>query len=225
MTQICILILPSQPCTVRFRMVTLEFSHLRNKQPRKVQVRWKTQGIVWEAFFCSYCNPKGCCISTLRRPSNAWVSWELDHSERNFSTACFGNMNFLSSLQLLHCIKGVYFSLTFVPGFVLTTAKFLRIFTDLRETHLFKKTRKCGQQLTIESFRFLFVQRNALESPGCSCSHKHHRRCRTCLPSAWQRLPERKRNKITPLKLNMELKNAGLEDDVPFQTGDLQVPC
>ena len=30
---------------------------------------------------------------------------------------------------------------------------------------------------------------------------------------------------ITPLKTNMEPKNAGLEDDFPFQTGDFQVPC
>ena len=29
----------------------------------------------------------------------------------------------------------------------------------------------------------------------------------------------------TPLKINMELKNEGLEDDFPFQTGDFRVPC
>ena len=29
----------------------------------------------------------------------------------------------------------------------------------------------------------------------------------------------------TPLKINMEPKNGGLEDDFPFQTGDFQVPC
>ena len=29
----------------------------------------------------------------------------------------------------------------------------------------------------------------------------------------------------TPLKINMEPKNEGLEDDFPFQTGDFQVPC
>ena len=29
----------------------------------------------------------------------------------------------------------------------------------------------------------------------------------------------------TPLKMNMEPKNKGLEDDYPFQTGDFQVPC
>jgi len=28
----------------------------------------------------------------------------------------------------------------------------------------------------------------------------------------------------TPLKINMKPKNEGLEDDVPFQTGDFQVP-
>ena len=31
--------------------------------------------------------------------------------------------------------------------------------------------------------------------------------------------------KDTPLKINMEPKNEGLEDDFPFQTGDFQVPC
>ena len=31
-------------------------------------------------------------------------------------------------------------------------------------------------------------------------------------------------NGDTPLKINMEPKNAGLEDDFPFQTGDFQVP-
>ena len=30
---------------------------------------------------------------------------------------------------------------------------------------------------------------------------------------------------FTPLKINMEPKNGGLEDDFPFQTGDFQVPC
>ena len=30
---------------------------------------------------------------------------------------------------------------------------------------------------------------------------------------------------ITPLKINMEPKNGGLEDDFPFQLGDFQVPC
>ena len=30
---------------------------------------------------------------------------------------------------------------------------------------------------------------------------------------------------FTHLKINMELKNEGLEDDFPFQTGDFQVPC
>ena len=30
---------------------------------------------------------------------------------------------------------------------------------------------------------------------------------------------------VTPLKTNMEPKNGGLEDDIPFQTGDFQVPC
>ena len=72
----------------------------------------------------SYCNPKGPCISTLRRPSNAWVSLMIDHSERNFSTACFGNMNFKpqpyhhtnGSLQLLHCTKGVYYSSFVLPS-------------------------------------------------------------------------------------------------------------
>ena len=29
----------------------------------------------------------------------------------------------------------------------------------------------------------------------------------------------------TPLKMNMEPKNEGLEDDFPFETGDFQVPC
>ena len=29
----------------------------------------------------------------------------------------------------------------------------------------------------------------------------------------------------TPGKINMEPKNGGLEDDVPFQKGDFQVPC
>ena len=29
---------------------------------------------------------------------------------------------------------------------------------------------------------------------------------------------------FTPLKINMEPKNEGLEDDYPFQTGDVQVP-
>ena len=29
----------------------------------------------------------------------------------------------------------------------------------------------------------------------------------------------------TPWNINMEPKNGGLEDDVPFQTGDFQVPC
>ena len=29
----------------------------------------------------------------------------------------------------------------------------------------------------------------------------------------------------TPLKINMETKNEGLEDSFPFQTGDFQVPC
>ena len=29
----------------------------------------------------------------------------------------------------------------------------------------------------------------------------------------------------TPLKINMEPKNGGLEDDFPFQGGDFQVPC
>ena len=29
----------------------------------------------------------------------------------------------------------------------------------------------------------------------------------------------------TPLKINMEPKNGGLEDDFPFQTGDFQVPA
>ena len=29
----------------------------------------------------------------------------------------------------------------------------------------------------------------------------------------------------TPLKINMETKNGGLEDDFPFQTGDFQVAC
>ena len=28
----------------------------------------------------------------------------------------------------------------------------------------------------------------------------------------------------TPLKINMEPKNGGLEDAFPFQTGDFQVP-
>ena len=28
---------------------------------------------------------------------------------------------------------------------------------------------------------------------------------------------------FTPLKINMEPKNEGLEDDYPFQTGDVQV--
>ena len=30
---------------------------------------------------------------------------------------------------------------------------------------------------------------------------------------------------VTPMKINMEPKNGGLEDDFPFQTGDFQVPC
>ena len=30
---------------------------------------------------------------------------------------------------------------------------------------------------------------------------------------------------VTPLKINMEPKNEGLEDDFPFQTGDFQVEC
>ena len=30
---------------------------------------------------------------------------------------------------------------------------------------------------------------------------------------------------ITPLKINMEPKNEGLEVEFPFQTGDFQVPC
>ena len=30
---------------------------------------------------------------------------------------------------------------------------------------------------------------------------------------------------FTPLKINMEPKNEGFEDDFPFQTGDFQVPC
>ena len=30
---------------------------------------------------------------------------------------------------------------------------------------------------------------------------------------------------ITPRKTNMEPKNGGLEDDLPFQSGDFQVPC
>ena len=29
----------------------------------------------------------------------------------------------------------------------------------------------------------------------------------------------------TPLKINMEPKNGGLEDDFPFHGGDFQVPC
>ena len=29
----------------------------------------------------------------------------------------------------------------------------------------------------------------------------------------------------TPLKINMEPENEGLEDEFPFQTGDFQVPC
>ena len=31
--------------------------------------------------------------------------------------------------------------------------------------------------------------------------------------------------KVTPLKINMEPKNGVLEDDFPFQTGDVQIPC
>ena len=30
---------------------------------------------------------------------------------------------------------------------------------------------------------------------------------------------------VTPLKINMEPENEGLEDEFPFQTGDFQVPC
>ena len=30
---------------------------------------------------------------------------------------------------------------------------------------------------------------------------------------------------VTPLKINMEPENAGLEDEFPFQTADFQVPC
>ena len=30
---------------------------------------------------------------------------------------------------------------------------------------------------------------------------------------------------VTPWKINMELKYGGLEDDVPFQLSDSQVPC
>ena len=33
------------------------------------------------------------------------------------------------------------------------------------------------------------------------------------------------RASCTPLKINMEPKSEGLEDDFPFQTGDFQVPC
>jgi len=29
----------------------------------------------------------------------------------------------------------------------------------------------------------------------------------------------------TPLKINMEPENEGLEDEFRFQTGDFQVPC
>ncbi len=36
-------------------------------------------------------------------------------------------------------------------------------------------------------------------------------------------VPFQKRN--TPVKINMEPKNEGLEDVFPFQTGDFQVPC
>ena len=31
--------------------------------------------------------------------------------------------------------------------------------------------------------------------------------------------------KFTPRKINMEPKNGGLEDDFPFQLGDVWVPC
>ena len=33
------------------------------------------------------------------------------------------------------------------------------------------------------------------------------------------------RSTFTPLKINKEPKNNGLENDIPFQTGDFQVPC
>ena len=33
------------------------------------------------------------------------------------------------------------------------------------------------------------------------------------------------RSTFTPLKINKEPKNEGLENDIPFQTGDFQVPC
>ena len=32
-------------------------------------------------------------------------------------------------------------------------------------------------------------------------------------------------SRFTPLKINMEPKSEGLEDDFPFQTGDFLVPC
>ena len=31
--------------------------------------------------------------------------------------------------------------------------------------------------------------------------------------------------RLHPLKINMEAKNGGLEDDFPFQLGDFEVPC
>ena len=31
--------------------------------------------------------------------------------------------------------------------------------------------------------------------------------------------------KLHPLKMNMEAKHGGLEDDFPFQLGDFEVPC
>ena len=31
--------------------------------------------------------------------------------------------------------------------------------------------------------------------------------------------------RVTPWKMNMEPKNEGLEDDVPFQKDDFEVPC
>ena len=34
-----------------------------------------------------------------------------------------------------------------------------------------------------------------------------------------------KQNSVTPWKINMEPKNGGLEDDIPFQRLDFQVPC
>ena len=45
------------------------------------------------------------------------------------------------------------------------------------------------------------------------------------IPVGLQQLSVLEPKIVTPLKINMEPKNEGLEDDFPLQTGDFQVPC